>query len=187
MRLCGPSCGSCDCPRVASTPGDDSSTRVRLTISHPTRTRRPSTDPARGQRDQGHGDGARVPAHPDRHARRPGAAARQGLGLLLDLVPCRAELRLAPPGLRVHPAKPKVGLRTTRASEMWHIETIVIRSRSETRNRIPHHPQGMRLRCATEAWLYRLAIRENRRGQPDPIAVEAQREGAAFPAARAVG
>ena len=43
VRLCpcGPSCGSCDCPRVAFTPGDDSSTRVRLTISHPARTRRP--------------------------------------------------------------------------------------------------------------------------------------------------
>ena len=31
------------------------------------------------------------------------------------------------PRLRVHPAKPKVGLRTTRADEMWHIDTTVIR------------------------------------------------------------
>ena len=31
------------------------------------------------------------------------------------------------PRLRVHPAKPKVGLRTTRANEMWHIDTTVIR------------------------------------------------------------
>jgi hypothetical protein len=38
---CGPSCGSCDCPRVDSMPGDASSTRVRLTISRPVRTRRP--------------------------------------------------------------------------------------------------------------------------------------------------
>ena len=30
------------------------------------------------------------------------------------------------PGLRVNPAKPKVGLRTTRADEMWHIDTTVI-------------------------------------------------------------
>src|SRR6516162_8963111 len=30
------------------------------------------------------------------------------------------------PRLRVHPAKPKVGLRTTRADEMWHIDTTVI-------------------------------------------------------------
>jgi hypothetical protein len=29
--------------------------------------------------------------------------------------------------LRVHPAKPKVGLRTTRPDEMWHIDTTVIR------------------------------------------------------------
>ena len=31
------------------------------------------------------------------------------------------------PRLRVHPAKSKVGLRTTRADEMWHIDTTVIR------------------------------------------------------------
>jgi putative transposase len=31
------------------------------------------------------------------------------------------------PRLRVHSAKPKVGLRTTRADEMWHIDTTVIR------------------------------------------------------------
>ena len=31
------------------------------------------------------------------------------------------------PRLRVHPAKPKVGLRTTRANEIWHIDTTVIR------------------------------------------------------------
>src|SRR3989454_7789242 len=31
------------------------------------------------------------------------------------------------PRIRVHPAKPKVGLRTTRADEMWHIDTTVIR------------------------------------------------------------
>jgi hypothetical protein len=38
---CGPSCGSCDCPRVDSMPGDSCSTRVPSTISHPVRTRRP--------------------------------------------------------------------------------------------------------------------------------------------------
>src|SRR4030095_12363207 len=31
------------------------------------------------------------------------------------------------PRLRVHPAKPKTGLRTTRANEMWHIDTTIIR------------------------------------------------------------
>ena len=31
------------------------------------------------------------------------------------------------PRLRVHPAKPKVGLRTTGPDEMWHIDTTVIR------------------------------------------------------------
>jgi hypothetical protein len=34
-------CGSCDCPRVGSTPGDGCSPRVRWTISRPVRTRRP--------------------------------------------------------------------------------------------------------------------------------------------------
>jgi putative transposase len=31
------------------------------------------------------------------------------------------------PRCRVHPAKPKIGLRTTRANEMWRIDTTVIR------------------------------------------------------------
>jgi putative transposase len=31
------------------------------------------------------------------------------------------------PRLRLHPAKPKVGLRTTQPNEMWHIDTTVIR------------------------------------------------------------
>jgi hypothetical protein len=31
------------------------------------------------------------------------------------------------PRLRVHPAKPQVGLRMTRADEMWHIDMTVIR------------------------------------------------------------
>ncbi len=31
------------------------------------------------------------------------------------------------PRLRVHPAKPKLGIRTTRPNEMWHIDTTVIR------------------------------------------------------------
>ena len=37
------------------------------------------------------------------------------------------------PRLREHPAKPKVGLRTTRADEMWHIDTTVIRLLDGTR------------------------------------------------------
>lgn len=35
--------------------------------------------------------------------------------------------------LRVHPAKPKVGLRTTWADEMWHIDATVIRLLDGTR------------------------------------------------------
>src|SRR5215472_12200134 len=37
------------------------------------------------------------------------------------------------PGLRVHPAKQKVGLRTTHSNEMWHIDTTVIRLLDGTR------------------------------------------------------
>jgi len=37
------------------------------------------------------------------------------------------------PRLRVHPAKPKLGIRTTRANEMWHIDTTVIRLLDGTR------------------------------------------------------
>src|SRR5262245_35838820 len=37
------------------------------------------------------------------------------------------------PRLRIHPAKPKVGLRTTGADEMWHIDTTVIRLLDGTR------------------------------------------------------
>src|SRR5256712_11262383 len=37
------------------------------------------------------------------------------------------------PRLRVHPAKPKVGLRTTGADEMWHIDTTVIHLLDGTR------------------------------------------------------
>jgi transposase InsO family protein len=37
------------------------------------------------------------------------------------------------PRLRVHPAKPKVGLRTTGPNEMWHIDTTVIRLLDGTR------------------------------------------------------
>jgi transposase InsO family protein len=37
------------------------------------------------------------------------------------------------PRLRVHPAKPKVGVRTTHADEMWHIDTTVIRLLDGTR------------------------------------------------------
>jgi Pyridine nucleotide-disulphide oxidoreductase/Integrase core domain len=35
--------------------------------------------------------------------------------------------------LRVHPAKPQIGVRTTRANEMWHIDTTVIRLLDGTR------------------------------------------------------
>ncbi len=37
------------------------------------------------------------------------------------------------PWLRLHPAKPKIGLRTTRADEIWHIDTTVIRLLDGTR------------------------------------------------------
>jgi putative transposase len=66
-------------------------------------------------------------------------------GVTREFVPWRAVLRFLRlshrvrkfgwrrPRLRVHPAKPKVGLRTTRADEMWHIDTTVIRRLDGTR------------------------------------------------------
>jgi hypothetical protein len=34
---------------------------------------------------------------------------------------------------RVHPAKPKIGLRAKHANEMWHVDTTVIRLLDGTR------------------------------------------------------
>ena len=68
---------------------------------------------------------------PSRCARTASDSARSGLPL--GLVASRPDVRLAPPPLRVHPVKPKIGLRTTRANEMWHIDTTVIRLLDGTR------------------------------------------------------
>ena len=57
----------------------------------------PSTDALRGQGDRGHGHLARVPSRPDRHPRRPRAAARHRVSVAVDLVPPRPEVRLATP------------------------------------------------------------------------------------------
>jgi putative transposase len=93
-----------------------------------------STHASRDPDNQGHGDRSRVPARPDGHARCPGAAARHGLraspSTWYNLV---RKFSWRRPRLRVHPAKPKVGLRTTRANEVWHIDTTVIRLLDGTR------------------------------------------------------
>ena len=54
-----------------------------------------STDHSRDQDHRRHGDLARLPARPHGHARRPGPATRPGLGVRVDLVPPRQEIRLA--------------------------------------------------------------------------------------------
>jgi putative transposase len=41
------------------------------------------------------------------------------------------------PRLRVHPAKPKIGLRATHPNEVWHIDTTVIRLLDGTRASTP--------------------------------------------------
>ena len=78
-------------------------------------------------------DCGRVPARPDRYARHPCAATRQGLGVPVDVVQLGTEVRLAPSSPPRTPAKPKVGLRTTRPNEMWHIDTTLIRLLDGTR------------------------------------------------------
>src|SRR5262249_9657695 len=55
-----------------------------------------STDARRGPCNQGHVPRARVPPRPDRPARRPGPAARQGRAPALTLVPPRPAAWLAP-------------------------------------------------------------------------------------------
>jgi putative transposase len=45
------------------------------------------------------------------------------------------------PRVRVHPAKPKVGLRTTSPDEIWHIDTTVIRLLNGTRVSARRHRQ----------------------------------------------
>src|SRR5262249_19876630 len=56
----------------------------------------PSTHGSRDPNDQGYGDCGRVPARPDRYARYPCAATRQGLGVPVDVVQRGTEVRLAP-------------------------------------------------------------------------------------------
>jgi putative transposase len=76
---------------------------------------------------EAHGDRARVPAGPDWHARRAGTAARHVWASPSTWYRLVRQHGWRRPRLRVHPAKPKVGLRTTRPNEMWHIDTTVIR------------------------------------------------------------
>jgi putative transposase len=93
----------------------------------------PSTDPIRSPDDQGHGDRARVPAGPDRHARHPGAAARQGLGFSLDLVSPRAKVRLASPPAPRAPGEAKGGPSNNARRPDAPIDTTVIRLLDGTR------------------------------------------------------
>jgi putative transposase len=55
------------------------------------------------------------------------------VGLAIDLVRFVRKCSWRRPRLRVHPVKPKVGLRTSRADDMWHIDTTVIRLLDGTR------------------------------------------------------
>src|SRR5262245_23949234 len=125
---CRRSCGSCDCRRLASMPGDGCSTPVRLTISRPARTRHP----IESLRPEIQAIKDMVTSVEYRHV---------PTGTLAVLAQRLGKVWASPstwyhlvrkygwrrPRLRVHPAKPKVGLRTTRANEIWHIDTTVIR------------------------------------------------------------
>ena len=84
-------------------------------------------DARRDPRHRRHGDLAGLPsrADPDAGSLRP--AAWHCLCLPLDLVPPRADTRMEASSSPLHPTKPKVGLRTTRPNEVWHIDPTVIR------------------------------------------------------------
>ena len=56
------------------------------------------------------------------------------------------------PRLWVHPAKPKVGVRTTRPDEMWHIDTTVIRLLDGTRAYLHAVIDNFSRRCSRGVW-----------------------------------
>lgn len=92
-----------------------------------------SIDARRDPGDRRQGDLRRLPAPPDRHpvvlAQRLGKVSASP-STWYRLVRAYGWRR---PRLRVHPAKPKVGLRTTGPDEMWQIDTTVIRLLDGTR------------------------------------------------------
>jgi putative transposase len=125
---CGPSSGSCDCPWVDSIPGDASSTRVPSTGQSSC----PHTSPHRLTPSEIWAIKDIVTAIEYRHVPTGTLAVlAQRLGTVWASPSTWYQLvrkfGWRRPRLRVHPAKPKVGLRTTRADEMWHIDTTVIR------------------------------------------------------------
>src|SRR5262245_32528430 len=133
MCRCGHSCGSCDCPRVASMPGDGCRTCVRLMTSRLVRTRR-----HRLTRREVLAIKDMVIAPEYRHVPTGTLAVlAQRLGKVWASPSTWYQLARKygwrRPRLRVHPAKPKIGVRTTRANEMWHIDTTVIRLLDGTR------------------------------------------------------
>jgi len=129
-----PSCGSCDCRRVVPCLATAAARRVQSMISRPA----PRTSPYR-LRPQRSGQSRTWSPRPDYRHVPTGTLAvlAQRLGTVwaspstwYRLVRKYGWRR---PRLRVHPAKPKIGLRTTRADEVWHIDTTVIRLLDGTR------------------------------------------------------
>lgn len=94
---CERSSGSWVCRRVGFRPGADGRTLVRSTTSRPSSHVTASTDAPRGPGDRGHGHLRRVSSRPNRHARHPRAAARHRVGVAIDLVRPRPEVRLSTP------------------------------------------------------------------------------------------
>ena len=60
------------------------------------------------------------------------------------------------PRLRMHPTKPRVGLRTTRPDEMWHIDTTVIRLLDGTKAYVHAVIDNFSRRIRRGGWLTRL-------------------------------
>ena len=128
------SSGFCISRPVDFMPGADGGPRVRSTISRPARA--PSPHRLRPLEVQAIGAMVTSPAY--RHV---------PTGTLAILAQRLGTVSASPstwyrlvrkyhwrrPRLRVHPAKPKVGLRTTGPDEMWHIDTTVIRLLDGTR------------------------------------------------------
>jgi hypothetical protein len=78
------------------------------------------------------------------------------------------------PRLRVHPANPKIGLRTTRADELWHLDTTVSRLLDGTR--AYRHAVIDNVSRRILAWASRRHVRT--RQQRESVLLEASRAAA---------
>ena len=128
LCCCGHSCGSCDCPPSRF----HAWRRLQGAFALDDQSSCPRTSPHRLTPRELLAIKDIVTAPEYRHVPTGTLAVlAQRLGKVWESPSTRYQLvrkhGWCRPRLRVHPAKPKIGLRTTLANEMWHIDTTVIR------------------------------------------------------------